>query len=150
MAALFTRCFPWFLLLTVLLAGCATPMRKLQPSDLPRLPKSTGFYGGSIYPVTPWIYEGSTARYHHFRYTYTRDNFIHSLRILIAKADMSLAFEKPMDAIPERGIQVELAWDESTFSYTFLKPVTPDPKDAPWQSFPDKIPRFNQTLDPLP
>jgi hypothetical protein len=145
-----TRCFPWLMMLTLLLAGCVAPMRKLKPADLPRLPKSEGFYGGSMYPVTPWIYEGSTAQYHHFRYTYTHGNLIYPLRVLIAKIDMRLSFEQPMDAVADRGIKVELAWDESQFNYVFIKPVTPKPKDSLWLTFPNETPQFNQTLDLRP
>jgi hypothetical protein len=138
-------------LLTLIAGGCATPLRKLKPADLPSLPKSEGFYGGKmLHASTPWIYEGSTAKYHHFRYTYTRGNLMHSLRILVAKTDLRLSFEQPRETVPERGIKVELAWDDARFGYTFIKPITANPQASDWQGFPHTTPQFNQTLDLLP
>ena len=136
--------------LLITLGGCATPMRKLKPADLANLPKSEGFYGGKMYARTPWIYEGSTTKYHHFHYTYTRGNLMHSVRVLIAVADMRLDFEQPRSNVPEHGIEVDLAWDESRFGYTFIKLIVPNPSGSRWQEFPQTPRAFEQTLDLLP
>ncbi len=136
--------------LLITLGGCATPMRKLKPADLPHLPKSEGFYGGKVHARTPWLYEGSTARYHHFHYSYTRGNLIHPIRVLIAKADMRLAFEQPTDSIPERGIEVELVWADLQSGYSFIKPIAPGPAESRWLEFPHAPRPFNQTLELQP
>lgn len=133
----------------LLLGGCATPQRILTPADLPKVPRSEGFYGGKLYPSAPWLYQGSTAKYHHFYYTYNHGNRLHSLRILISKSDLALPFEQATDTLPPNGIEVVLIFEEG-HGYGFSKPVKANPADSRWLQFPADVPQFNRTLDPLP
>ena len=70
----------------VICAGCVKTVHR---QDLNALPKANGFYGGSILYDT-WAYYGSDEQYHYIQYTYNVDNFLHSLSLRIAKAELTL------------------------------------------------------------
>lgn len=70
--------------LSVLIAtSCAS---RLNPEKYDQLPKSSGFYGGSI-PYDSWVYHGTDQRGNHLTYSWNRGNFVHDRR-LIAPTDM--------------------------------------------------------------
>ena len=78
--------------------GCAAPVYRAHLSDLSDLPRSKGSYGGSIVPGPVWLYFGSDARYHYFRYRYTNDNFVYTRRLKVPHGELSLNFEQPFQS----------------------------------------------------
>lgn len=136
------------LLLGLSLVGCATPMRKIKPDDIPRLPKSEGFYGGKIHPLsTPWRYQGSTAKYHHFYYSYNRGNLLYGLHILIARNDLALPFEQPKGSLPSGSVEVDVIYAGNPPGFTFARPLHRNPADEQWLQFDQPPPTFDGKLD---
>ncbi len=128
------------LLALALLAGCATPVRKLHVHELPRLPKTEGFYGGKMLTIPPeWVYQGTSDRYHRFLYTYTRGNLIHQIRVWVPKDELDVPFAVALKDAPAGGIRVVPIPDSATGGYIFAKAPPPSP---PNQAEPEWL-RFN-------
>jgi hypothetical protein len=62
----------------VLATSCAT---KIDPVKYDELPKSSGFYGGSLL-YDSWVYRGSDQQGNHFTYSWNRDNFVHDRKFI--------------------------------------------------------------------
>ena len=131
------------LFLCGLLAGCGTPTRKLSLYDAGKLPVSSGTYLGKIWTV-PWLYLGSDARFHYFRYTYTRGNQVRFIRVLIAKAELTLAFERSVAALQGRMLEVTPVMGPFGGIETFtLGPQRTLPR---WDAAPPPLPRFDEKV----
>lgn len=119
-----------------LFTGCATPVRKMHPHELRKLPKTEGYYGGKMLHVPPeWVYQGTSDRYHRFLYTYTRGNLIHQIRVWVPKDELDVAFALPLKQAPAGGIRVVPIPDSATGGYIFAKSPPPPANDPDWQPF---------------
>ncbi|MFH1497746.1 MAG: hypothetical protein ABII82_07955 [Verrucomicrobiota bacterium] len=123
------------LLLIALLAGCATPVRKLHPHELTSLPKTEGFYGGKILLPPPWLYQGSSDRHHRFLYTYTKGCGVYQIRIWVRRDELDVPFAMPANDMPANGIEVVLILDSATGRYGFAKPTPPNHFGSEWLLF---------------
>lgn len=132
-------------ILLFLLAGCFTPVRKSHLADLAKLPRSHGVYGGSILPGPTWLYFGSDARYHYFRYFYTRDNFAHIRRLKIPRGELSLSFEQPFQSYETKGTEVVPIVEFGTV-WSFVRNPALTPKDEEWKWRAAPLPTFDESL----
>jgi hypothetical protein len=130
----------------LLFVGCATPVRKNHLADLANLPRSKGFYGGSLLIGPPWLYFGSDARYHYFRYLYTRDNLAYTRRVKIPRGELSLSFEHPFTSFEARGTEVVPICHLGTVISGFVRNPSFSSKDEEWRGRVTPLPTFNESL----
>jgi hypothetical protein len=132
-------------ILLLLIAGCFTPVRKSHLADLADLPRSKGFYGGSLLLGPPWLYFGSDARYHYFQYVYTRENLAHMRRLKIPRGELSLSFEHPFQSYEARGTEVVPIVEFGTV-LGFVRNPALTPKDEEWKWRVAPLPTFDESL----
>jgi hypothetical protein len=123
----------FLLLLGLVVAGCGTPTRRVSLQSLASLPRSEGVYGGKFLLPPPWQYLGSDEKRHHFLYTYTRGNLAHSVRLLIPKRELELAFAMPLSA-NARPVAVEPLHADTGQVRGFILTIHTKPAEWPWMN----------------
>ena len=133
------------LAVVAVIAGCATPVRRSHLEELANLPHPKGAYVGSMIPGPPWLYFGSDARYHYFRYTYTGRISVHARNLKIPRAELTLNFEHPFQSYKTPGTEVVPEYLFGTV-IGFVRSVRLTPEDEAWTRRVAPLPTFDEHL----
>ncbi|MDR3403132.1 MAG: hypothetical protein P4L99_11605 [Chthoniobacter sp.] len=76
--------------LALSLNSCAQHYVLTSPAQTEKLPANRGWYGGSMWVVSPWEYRGSKARTHEFYFYHNDQNFMERCTVSIPREDVVL------------------------------------------------------------